>query len=146
MPRIKFNASITPMEAPPNDDYLVEVVSMEMKRSKAQNDYISTQLKIISDKMMTNSDGTESPIGGKVLFTNFALVPQSGWVLKDFLEASGVPHTATPGAQRGEFEIDFDTADAIGMKLVVTTKQEGYKKNDGTNGIKAEVDKFHPVS
>lgn len=146
MPRIKFNATIAPIEPPPADTYLLEVTKSEVKTSAKKNEYIEAQFKVISDKNMTNSDGTESPIGGKVMFDNFSLLPQSGFALKDFMDAADIPHTATPTAVKGEFEFDFDTKDWVGARVMAQTKVVGYVKADGKNGTRAEIEKYYPVS
>lgn len=122
MARVNFKASQQDFEPLPNGSYAVSVESMEMKMSSTNNPMIATQY--------TVNDARDG-IGGRKLFDNFSLLPEAGWKLKNFLEASGVPHVAIPGTAKGEFEVEFDTTDAIGAQLVVQTEQETFEKRQG---------------
>lgn len=121
MPRVNFKASSSDFTPLPNGSWPIEVESVEMAQSKNKNNMLKMVYKVLG----------EVPEGcSKKLFDNFVLVPQSGWVLKNFLEAAQVPHTAMPGAGKGEFDIDFDTQDCIGRVLIGRTVQETYQKMD----------------
>lgn len=122
MPRVNFKASDKDFDALPNGSHLMEVESVELTQTK------STQKPMLK---VTHKVLSQIPEGcGTKMFDQFVLVPQSGWVLKNFLEASGVPHTAMPGTGKGEFDIDFDTSDCIGRKFIGRTEQETYQKKN----------------
>lgn len=135
MARVKFVASETAFEPFANGTYPVEILSMEVKKSSTQNDMIATEYKVTNE-------------GNRKLFDNFSLLPQAGWKLKNMLEAAGVPHTAIPGSGKGEFELDFDTADAIGAIMLVKLSQETYKSNkldengQPKMGIRNSIDEY----
>lgn len=121
MPRVNFKASDTEFLPLPNQSWPIEVESVEMAQSSNKNPMLKMAYKVLG----------EVPEGcSKKLFDQFVLVPQSGWVLKAFLEAAQVPHSAVPGATKGEFEIDFDTQDCIGRNLIARTEQQTYQKNN----------------
>jgi len=124
MPKINFRASETEFKPIENGSYPVEVEKMGLKRSSTGNDMIEAEFKILVP--MAEGYGTK-------LFDNFSLLPQSGWKLKNFLEAAGVPHTAFPLQEKGSFDISFDTDDAIDARLVVRTEQETYQSNKKKN-------------
>ena len=124
--RVNFRAAQQDFEALPNGSYSVDVESMEMKMSTTNNPMIATQYTVKDSR---------DDIKGRKLFDNFSLLPSAGWKLKNFLEASSVPHVAIPGANKGEFEIEFDTNDAIGAMLVVQTEQETFEKKQGGKAV-----------
>lgn len=119
MARVNFKATSQDFTPLPNASYPIEVESAEMKQSSKGNPMLKMTYKVLG----------EVPEGcSKKLFDQFVLVPQSGWVLKNFLEAAQVPHQAVPGPNRGEYDIDFDTQDMIGKLLIARTEQETYQK------------------
>ena len=118
MARVSFKSSDTEFDPLPNGNYICEVDSMEVKKSSTGNLMISAAHSVIDPKVE----------GSRKLWENFSLQPQAGWKLKNFLEAAQVPHQAMPGAAKGEFEIDFDTQDAIKARFVAHFEQETYEK------------------
>ena len=138
MARVNFKASQADFEPLPNGSYPVEIESMEIKKSSTNNDMIKTVYKLLT------------PIEGfsRKLFDNFSLQIQAGWKLKNMLEAAQVPHTAIPGQAKGEFELDFDTSDAVGRNLVVRLEQETYESNkldengNKKQGIRNSVEEY----
>jgi len=134
--RINFSSTSQEFEPLPNGTNLSEVESMEVGKSSTGNPKIKTTFKI------------HDVDGGRKLWDEFSLLPQSGWKLKDFLEKAQVPHSAMPLTERGSFEIDFNTEDAIGAKVVIRHEQESYdSKQTGQDGkairkIKNEVKEY----
>lgn len=119
MARVNFKASSSDFTPLPNASWPIEVESVEMTKSSTGNNMLKMVYKVLG----------EVPEGcSKKLFDQFVLVPQSGWVLKNFLEAAQVSHSAMPGQGRGEFDIDFDTQDCIGHTLIARTDQQTYQK------------------
>lgn len=118
MPRINFKATEQEFFRHPNDTYLVRVEEVKFTKAQSSN---NNMLEVVYN---TIAPGHEAD--GKKLFDRFVLVPQAGWRLKNFLEAFQVPHTAIPGAAKGEFEIDFDSDDIMNTHGIVETEQELY--------------------
>ena len=135
MPKINFRSSS--LEPVPKAHYLVDVQSMEMKAAGPQakhpgSPYLETWFGILNDKEHA----------GRRLPHNFSLLPQSGWVLKDFLEKLGVPHDAIPGPGKGEFEISFNTEDCIGKHTVADVTIVTGKDKSGNAQLRNEIDGF----
>lgn len=121
MPRVNFKASSSEFVALPNASWPMQVDSVEITKSSQNNPMLKVQYSVLG----------EVPEGcGKKQFDQFSLLPQAGWKLKNFLEAAQVPHSAMPGANKGEFDIDFDTQDAVGKTFIGRTKQETYQKKN----------------
>lgn len=118
MARVSFKSSDTDFDPLPSANYLCEVNSMEVAKSSTGNLMIKTEHNVIDPRVE----------GSRKLWENFSLQPQAGWKLKNFLEAAQVPHQAMPGAAKGEFDIDFDTQDAIKARFVAQVEQETYEK------------------
>ena len=142
MARVNFKATQQDFVPLPNGSYLVEIESMELAKSSTNNDMIKTMYKLVV------------PLEGfsKKLFDNFSLQVQAGWKLKNMLEAAQVPHTAIPGMNKGDFELDFDTGDAIGRRLIVRMEQETFLSNrldeNGKQkaGIRSSVEEYIQVA
>jgi hypothetical protein len=144
--KIRFGASETKFEAFPAGDYVVEVESMELVMSREKKTpMIKTVFTIESEETFTTTSGNEQAIGGRKIFHNFTLLPQSGWMLLNFLEAANVPHSSTPGARRGEYDIDFDTQDTIGKQCMAHIICETYQSNRGSTEIRNAIAKFAAI-
>ena len=143
MPKINFRAADTAFKPAENGSYLVEVEKMQLKKSSAGNDMIEAEFKIL----------TPMPEGyGTKLFDNFSLLPQSGWKLKNFMEAAEVPYTVIALQEKGSFDVSFDTDDTIGARLIVRVEQETFqsktkKNSDGSPmmDIRAKVVEYLKV-
>ena len=117
--RVKFRASESEFEPLANDSYTTRIESVEMKKSSTGNDML-----VVVHTIVDPREG----IGGRKIFDNLSLQVQAAWKLKNFLEAFEVPHAAMPLQEKGHFEIDFDTVDAINCQGVLKLEQETYQK------------------
>lgn len=148
MPRIKFMASEGgPRPLAPVGDYIVKIVEAKLGTSRTNNPKVTFKFKGLSDADGNTSfthvapDGTvnevtlvdydfPAPFG-----EDFSCVPAAGWRLRGLLECADVPHEATPGEKKGEFNIDFDTDDAIGHIVGIHVEHEPYENKAGRKGI-----------
>src|SRR3990167_5022391 len=126
MPKVNFKASAQEFEPLPSDNYLCIVESAQLVQARSSGNMMIKVISVVT---------TNNEYNNRKLFDNFVLVPQSGWVLKNFLEAAQIPHTAIPGAGKGEFEIDCDTDDFIGAKYIAEVEQETYVVMQGGNVV-----------
>lgn len=118
MPRINFKATESGDFTPyPNDTYLFTAEAVEIRKASTGTDMLNVTFRCVQP-------GGE--FDNRKHWERFALLPQSGWRLKNFLEAFDVPHTAMPGAGKGEFDIDFDTDDIVGKAGLIELEQEVY--------------------
>jgi len=95
---------------------------MEITKSSTGNQMIKTIYK--------PNEAVHADMGKRKIFDNFSLLVEAGWKLKAMLEAAQVPHAAIPRQEKGAFEIDFDTQDAVNRDLIISLEQETYQKTD----------------
>lgn len=128
MPRINFKAAELDRSPFPNGPHRFEIESAEL--TQAKTGARSAMIKVQSKCVAPNSE-----LDNKRAWEQFVLVPQSGWKLKEFLEAADIPHIATPGIAKGEFDIECDTDFFVGKHYVAHMKQETYVKKDEANNV-----------
>ena len=125
MPRVNFKATEMDNTPFPNGPHLFEAESAELTKAKSSQNMM---IKVTSRCIEPGSE-----FDGRKDWEQFVLVPQSGWKLKEFCEAADVPHTATPGTGKGEFDIELDTDHIVGRRYIAHKKQETYTKMDAAN-------------
>lgn len=95
----------------PDDDYLVEVESVEVKEG-AKEDYFEITMVVQS-----------GPHKGSKIWDRASVSPNALWRLRSLLEVMGLE------VPDGPMEIDPD--DMVGTSFIAVTAQESYKSDDG---------------
>jgi hypothetical protein len=105
----------------PEGVYKVQVEKLEAKSSKAGNPMVNVTFNVVEPTEFL----------GRKLFTSLVQIQQAMWKIKEFVKASGIPHSSA----------GFNLGDALGRQMLVKVLQETYEDN-GTAKIRNVVDEF----
>jgi hypothetical protein len=110
--KVNFSdTNITAFEAKPNGWYKLAITDCEMRKSKADKDYINYELTV-----------QEGPHHGAKFWVNASLQPHALFTLKKLMLASG--KWTEPQLASGDLE--FDAEDLLGCKLQGKNVQREY--------------------
>lgn len=114
-------------EPVPDDTYRVRISSWEDAEGDA-GPYGKVQMMIVEGEFAET----------RALSENWSFAEKALWKTKEKLEAfSRMPWN--------DDDMDFDSDEFINLEAYVTTKQETYPKNDGTEGVKSTPVAFYSL-
>jgi hypothetical protein len=108
----------------PDDDYLCEVESVEIKDGNGDYQYLAVTSTVQSGKFK-----------GSKIWDNLSLSPNALWRLRAFLEVLGM--------EVPDEEMDVDTDEMVGCTFVAVTSQEKYKNDAGDKKVAVRVSDFY---